>query len=97
MTNSREPNSARGNVTTRRRRKLWMLTPEAGFGGDGATVLCSEPDCDAILTIDTVFVDRIVPGIDGGRYVKGNVKPHCCSCSHKQGWKVRKGRACRPA
>lgn len=91
MTNSREPNSARGNSVDRRRRKLWLLTPEAGWGGDGATVPCSEFDCGSILTVETMFVDRIIPGALGGRYVKGNVKPHCATCSHRQGWVIRKG------
>lgn len=83
MTNSREPRSGRGNNGQRRRRKLWLLSPAAGFGGDDKSVGCS--DCPAILTFETLFVDRIVSGEAGGRYANGNIKPHCGPCSHRQG------------
>ena len=83
MTNSREP--SRINSYRRRALKIWMLSPDAGFGGDGVTVACSESDCGNVLTYDTLYKDRIVPAEKGGRYVKGNVKPHCSTCSHRQG------------
>lgn len=94
MTNSREPNSARGNVRDRRRRKLFLLSPESGWGGNGTEVPCSEPKCPQIVTIETIFVDRIIPGAEGGRYTRDNIKPHCCRCSHQQGWLIRKGKRC---
>lgn len=79
MTNSREPCSGRGNAETRRRRKRWLL---AEFG-DGVTVACSH--CPAVLTFETLTVDRVTPGVDGGRYERANIRPSCLPCAGRQG------------
>lgn len=70
---------ARGNAQDRRRRKIWLL---ATFG-DGEKCPCAH--CGAELDYDTVTVDRIVPGHEGGRYVRGNIQPSCRPCANRQG------------
>jgi 5-methylcytosine-specific restriction endonuclease McrA len=69
----------RGSSTDRRRRKHWMLSVEAGFGGDGTKVPCTH--CRAVLDFSTVEADRIIPGSLGGRYVRANIQPACGSCN----------------
>jgi hypothetical protein len=62
----------RGNARNRRARKLWMLSPVSGFGGDGTKVECVH--CGAMLSYETVQADRIIPG---GSYRRDNVQPSC--------------------
>lgn len=71
----------RGNSDDRRRRKEWMVSAAAGFGGDSLKVPCWE--CGKMLTVDQVVADRI----DGaGTYRRINIRgPHCALCSHRQG------------
>lgn len=42
----------------------------------------------------TLRVDRIVPGELGGTYRRNNIRPHCCTCSCRQGarrtWEIRR-------
>lgn len=76
--------NSRGGSDSRRRRRQWLLDTF----GDGTTALCSLrlAGCvDADLTIDTVSVDRIVPGCEGGTYRRGNIRPACGSCNSKHG------------
>lgn len=76
----RKGGDARGNCFARRARKLWMLSPAAGFGGDGRRVPCRW--CGAALDYATVEADRWpVPGRDGGAYVRGNIVPACRRCN----------------
>lgn len=77
--------NARGSSYSRRIRKLWLLSPEAGFGGDGVTVQCTTPGCDTVLDFDTVTVDRITPGIEGGTYRRGNIRPKCGPHNYGEG------------
>ena len=62
----------RGNSTDRRRRREWMVSAAAGFGGDGVKVPCVW--CGCYLTVDSVEADRIKPG---GSYRRDNVQPSC--------------------
>jgi hypothetical protein len=80
--------NVRGSAETRRRRKRWLLSPEAGFGGDGTTVRCTTPGCTTMLTFATITVDRIVMGIDGGRYTRDNIRPKCAPHNYGEGGKV---------
>lgn len=75
--------NARGSASQRRVRKLWLLRTY----GDGVTCRCVE--CDRLLDYWTLFVDRIVPGCLGGRYVRGNIRPHCSRCSSLTGTRLR--------
>ncbi|AIM50398.1 hypothetical protein PBI_OMNICRON_65 [Mycobacterium phage Omnicron] len=72
--------NARGSAASRRRRKQWLLDTF----GDGTTCTCST--CPEVLTFDTITVDRYpVAGVDGGRYVRGNIRPQCALCASRQG------------
>lgn len=37
--------------------------------------------CGVLLTIDTVTVDRIIPGCRGGTYARNNIRPACGPCN----------------
>lgn len=77
----RSNSNERGNTKTRRARKQRLLDRD----GDGTTATCSEPGCDTTVSIDTMFVDRKIPGENGGTYADDNCKIHCCTCSGRQG------------
>lgn len=79
----RQGGDSRGNSRDRARSKLWLLSPEAGFGGDGETVPCVH--CDTELTFATLERDRIIPGRLGGRYTRDNLQPSCRSCNASRG------------
>lgn len=78
----------RGSAAERRLRRQWLLDTF----GDGTTVMCHlelSDHCEMDLTIDTLTVDRIVPGRLGGRYARGNIQPACRPCNDYQGGKLR--------
>jgi hypothetical protein len=66
----------RGCAASRRARKLWMLSPEAPWGGDGTYVPCVH--CLAWLDYFALEADRIVPG---GSYRRTNIQPSCGPCN----------------
>lgn len=66
----------RGSSGDRKRRREWMLSPAAGFGGDGVKVPCW--CCRCLLDESTVEADRIVPG---GSYRRENIQPACRLCN----------------
>jgi len=72
----------RGNSYDRARRRQYLLDTF----GDGTTAKCSH--CSETLTNDTITVDRIVPGRDGGRYVRENIQPSCFPCACAQGGRL---------
>lgn len=41
--------------------------------------------CGALLTVDTVTVDRIIPGCRGGTYRRSNIRPACGGCNSETG------------
>lgn len=41
--------------------------------------------CGALLSVDTVTVDRIVPGCKGGTYKRSNIRPACGFCNSSTG------------
>jgi hypothetical protein len=73
----------RGNTRDRRARKLWLLSPEAGWGGDGLDVPCWE--CGVLCEYEDLVADRIIPCSRGGTYARSNIRPQCCTCSHREG------------
>jgi hypothetical protein len=85
MPNGSDP--TRGNNRQRKARKLWLL---ATFG-DGETCACWE--CGATVRYETLCVDRITPACDGGTYRRNNIRPHCLTCSCKQGAAIRIARS----
>jgi HNH endonuclease len=73
-----------GSATGRRARKKWLLNTF----GDGTVVACQlrcSPKCLGILNMDTLTVDRIIPGADGGTYRRGNIRPACVHCNSLHG------------
>lgn len=58
---------------------------------DGDTVMecCRCYRCGKLLTIETVTVDRIIPGCEGGTYRRNNIRPSCSECANKQGVELR--------
>lgn len=73
----------RGNTRNRHRRKLWLLE---AFG-DGTWAKCTF--CPVMLDIRTITVDRWpIAGVDGGRYVRGNIRPSCGACASEQGGRM---------
>lgn len=74
-------------------------------GGSGQDVLipvdprCSDfPDrvpacrcyrCGALLTVETVSADRIIPGCQGGTYRRDNIRPCCGRCNSITGGATR--------
>lgn len=46
--------------------------------------------CGKLLTVDTVTVDRVVPGAHGGTYRRNNIRPACGSCNSSTGATIRK-------
>jgi hypothetical protein len=72
----------RGSSYDRRVRKQWLLD---SFG-NGTTVFCQFHGCKEELTFDTLTVDRYpIPGCEGGRYVRGNIRPACAHCNFSDG------------
>jgi hypothetical protein len=60
--------------------RRWMLRKF----GNGTEVPCAG-GCGKILTEETMTIDRYpIPGRDGGKYYKNNVRPMCrpCNSSH---------------
>ena len=84
----------RGSSYARRRRREWLLSPEAGFGGTGKSVPCYH--CQRRVTYVTMQVDRFpLCGHDGGRYTRDNVVPSCGACNHTRCEGCRGFRAAR--
>ncbi|WP_217996825.1 HNH endonuclease [Nocardioides jensenii] len=48
--------------------------------------------CGALLTVDTVTVDRIIPGCKGGTYRRDNIRPACGDCNSETGGPLANGR-----
>ena len=44
--------------------------------------------CGTLLTVETVTVDRIIPGCQGGTYRRSNIWPACGSCNSETGGKL---------
>ncbi|QHB37391.1 HNH endonuclease [Mycobacterium phage BirdsNest] len=78
-------NDKRGSSYDRRARREWLVSTAAPWGGDGEKVPCWE--CGAMVSTATMCVDRIIPGEEGGTYRRDNIRPHCPTCSHRQGYR----------
>lgn len=81
--------NARGNTRDRRSRRAWLLKTYESDQGEGT---CRCYRCGNVLTDLTVTVDRIVPGCEGGRYVRNNIRPACLRCNAETGgayWTAR--------
>jgi hypothetical protein len=79
-----------GNATDRRVRKQWLLEQF----GDGQLVACYlqiSLNCALVLDEQTLTVDRVLPGMNGGRYVRGTILPACGPCTSMEGARGRWG------
>lgn len=45
--------------------------------------------CGCLLTVDTLTVDRIIPGAQGGTYCRSNIRPACGPCNSETGGSIR--------
>lgn len=96
--------NARGSNEDRRRRREWLVQTYRAdvdaidvryVGGDQmvedvALPACRCYRCGILLTVDTVTVDRIIPGCRGGTYRRDNIRPACSSCNSITGAKTRR-------
>jgi hypothetical protein len=73
----------RGSSRDRRARREWLVSPAAGFGGDGVKVPCIF--CQAMMTAAELHVDRIEAG---GSYARSNIQPACPPCNQSRGTKT---------
>lgn len=78
--------NARGNSRDRLARRRWLAKVYQSDVGSGT---CRCYRCGLLLSVDTVTVDRIVPGCRGGRYVRSNIRPACARCNSETGARVR--------
>lgn len=78
--------NARGSSKDRAARRAWLVTPAAGWGGNGQMAPCALglPVCQGWVTVATMHVDRIICGADGGRYVRSNIRPTCAPCNQSR-------------
>lgn len=59
-----------------------------GWFGDGISCLCFS--CGTVLLYSTIQADRIIPGVLGGGYARGNCRPCCGPCNIRGGNLVKK-------
>ena len=55
--------------------------------GDGISCLCYS--CGGVLLFTTLQPDRIIPGVLGGTYARGNIRPACRDCNIRSGNAVK--------
>ncbi|AAT36823.1 HNH endonuclease [Actinoplanes phage phiAsp2] len=98
--------NARGGSDSRRRRREWLVAtyradvdvvaldfplPYALHTDLGQGVpACRCYRCGVLLTVDTVTVDRIKPGCQGGTYRRDNIRPCCAGCNSETGGRTRR-------
>lgn len=97
--------NARGGSDDRRRRREWLVATfranadlivipfnppvtTATLIGMGVPA-CRCYRCGKLLTAETVTVDRIVPGCQGGTYRRSNIRPACQHCNSSTGATTR--------
>jgi len=57
---------------------------------EGSVPACRCYRCGALLSAETVTVDRIKPGAHGGTYRRDNIRPACGRCNASTGATVRR-------
>jgi len=91
---------ARGSAASRRARRAWLVDTFGWRLPDGTGLVCCYLCHVVLLEHDdpgapgqSVTVDRVVPGCDGGRYVRGNIRPACGPCNSETGGPLHTRRA----
>lgn len=80
--------NVRGNTRDRAARRRYLLRVyEADITGH-----CRCYRCGALLCEVNITVDRIVPGAQGGKYVRTNIRPACGVCNSATGAKLAQTR-----
>jgi hypothetical protein len=95
--------NVRGNTQDRLRRRQYLVdTYRADVDFEPTRVVdglfdvgpeepaCRCYRCGTLLTVDTVTVDRIIPGCKGGTYRRSNIRPACGRCNSETGAKMRR-------
>lgn len=60
--------------------------PDVPLGGGVPACRCYR--CGKLLTVETVTVDRIIPGCLGGTYRRNNIRPACAYDNQSTGGKL---------
>ena len=94
MARSTSNSNSRGSAKQRRVRKQWLLDKY----GDGHRAPCCmerhKPGCPGWVDYDSLTVDRWpIAGVDGGRYVRDNIRPAYGPCNYADGGKIGARRA----
>jgi len=80
----------RGNTADRLARRTWLVTTFRADRNHHGEPACRCYRCGVLLTVDTVTVDRIVPGAHGGTYRRNNIRPACGPCNSETGASIRR-------
>lgn len=83
---------ANRNVTVIVMRDGGQLLVDVDLDTEGSFPACRCYRCGQLLTEDTVTVDRIIPGCQGGTYRRDNIRPACGPCNSLTGGAVRGSR-----
>lgn len=59
-------------------------------GHEGSSPACRCYRCGVLMTADTLTVDRVVPGCQGGTYARTNIRPACGKCNSSTGATTRR-------
>ena len=59
----------------------------AEYGWPSAGIVCCWL-CGVPMTIDDLTVDRVIPGIEGGTYARGNIRPACLKDNTERGGRL---------
>lgn len=89
--------NSRGSAEDRRRRRAYLVERD-GWPCAGIVLCwrCGVPllqDDDPEAPGQAVTVDRIVPGADGGRYTRDNIRAACAGCNSETGGALGGARA----
>lgn len=66
----------------------WPVDVEVGT--PGAVPACRCYRCGLLLTVNTLTVDRVIPGCQGGTYARSNIRPACGTCNSSTGATTRR-------
>ena len=80
---------ANRDVTVIELRDGSSLVLDVDPGTEGSSPACRCYRCGCLLTVDTVTVDRIKPGCQGGTYRRDNIRPACGTCNSSTGGRTR--------
>lgn len=69
-----------------------VYNPRLDGCGYAREACCRCYRCGQLLTVDTVTVDRIIPGCKGGTYRRDNIRPACGDCNSETGGPLANGR-----